>query len=134
MRASSSSIQRLDDAVVGASVEAEDPLAHLSARCEHDDWGGDAAAAELTACGETIRIGEHPVEEDHVIGDGDRLAHRVRPVDAQVRDEAFFAEHAGDEPRDLAVVLDDEHFMCAPRIAGALGLQHYKRFMFAGSA
>jgi hypothetical protein len=49
-------LERLDEVVVGAALEAEHALVELAAGREHDDRGDRAEAAQLAAHGEAVEV------------------------------------------------------------------------------
>ena len=103
--------ERLGDVVVGAELEARDPIGFLTACSEHDDRNGRDG-----------RIGAHRLTDDqpvharkHEVKD-----HEVRPVLAKLR-EHFAARHDAldamaslleivrEQRCDIAVVFDDKN-------------------------
>jgi len=59
-------VERLRQVVVGADLEAGDPVVNRVTRGEHQDWRGDFARPQLATEIETISAGEHDVENDDI--------------------------------------------------------------------
>ena len=101
-------LERLDDVVVGAGLEADHDVDRVGAGGEHDDRHaglGPDPAAHLHA----VEAREHDVEQDEVgtvLAEG---AERPRAV-GDVRDlESLVAQDDAEHLRQRQVVVDDEH-------------------------
>ncbi len=101
-------LERLHEEVVGAGLEAEDSLAELTARGQHEDRGRQPGLAKLPADGEPVDIGEHPIEHDEVVDPRWRLRQSLRARCARVCREPLLDEHPHEETRELYVVLNDQ--------------------------
>src|SRR6201999_3499788 len=76
---------------------------------EHDDGHGDAARPELPAHAHAVDVGEHPVQDDDVVGDALELGERGFPIDGDVRDVALLFERTLQEPTEpLAIFYDQD--------------------------
>jgi len=72
--------ERLGDVVVGADLEAQDLVALIVARREHDDRHL-AAASQAAADLDAVDPGQHHVEDDEVEALGCELVKRLAPVE-----------------------------------------------------
>ncbi len=101
-------LERLDEVVVGARVQALDARVDGVARGEHEDRhvvGRAQPAGDLDA----VELGQ-PEVEDHEVGVvGGRLAQRRLAVAGDAHLVAVQAQRALERLGDLVVVLDDEH-------------------------
>ena len=99
--------ERLRDVVVGAELEADDPVGLLVAGGQHDHRHG-RALAHLAADVEPVHPGQADVEHD----DADRVARQLdeRVLAARDPDDrvAVALEVGAHEPGDRVVVLDEE--------------------------
>ena len=74
-------LERLDQVVVGAQLEADDLVDDLAPRGQHQDRRLHALLAKRAADVEAVAAREHHVEQDHVEGAGARgLERRARIV------------------------------------------------------
>ena len=100
-------LEGLDQVVVGAAVEAVDPVLGLGPRGQHQDRHvalGPQAAADL----DPVEPGQPEVEDDEV---GHEVAGDVERLDAVAGGAhlvALVAQRAPQDVGDLGVVLDDE--------------------------
>ena len=101
-------LERLDQVVVGAAVEAGDAVLGLGAGGQHQDRHvavGAQPAADLDA----VEAREPEVEDDEV---GDEAGGDVERLDAVGRGAhlvALVAQRAAQDVGDVGVVLDDQH-------------------------
>jgi hypothetical protein len=58
--------ERFDEVIVGADIEAADPILHLSFGGEHENGNGIGQAPQFAAEGVAIELGHHQVEQDEV--------------------------------------------------------------------
>ena len=99
--------ERLDHVVVGAELEADDPVDLLTARGQHDDRNvglGPDQAAEVSS----VPVGEHHVQQDQV---GRRCAPGLGGLLDRSRDlgvEALPSQVLGERLGDRLLVLDDQ--------------------------
>ena len=119
--------ERLADVIVGAELQAQQPVDLVDAR-RHDDDRNRRERAHLAADGQPVLAGKHQVEQHQrrvVLADfGDC---RGAIVDA-ARREAVGAEVVGQQARELRLVLDDQdqrrvglaHAMCRERKADSM--------------
>ena len=61
-------LERLDEIVVRARVEAGDLVVHAVARGEHEDRRSNVARAERSGHLQAVALGQHDVEHDRVVG------------------------------------------------------------------
>jgi len=103
--------ERFDDVVVGADLEAQDPILGLALRGQHQHPGiGDRGiGADRLAHVVPRRIRQHQVQ-DHDVGvvclDRREAFGPVRRRDDR---KARAAQVELEEPRDIAFVFDDDH-------------------------
>ncbi len=67
--------ERLDEIVIGTAIQSQDAVVYLVARCEHDDRHV-RHRAQAAADRETVELGQHHVEHDHV---GAQALGRLQP-------------------------------------------------------
>ena len=100
---------RLDEVVVGAAVEAGDPVAHRVAGGEHEDRRPDLGLAQAPARLDAIDAREHHVEHHDAVDVGvhapQRLLARRHDVDGDVLACQAAPQGVGHPP----VVLDQQH-------------------------
>ena len=101
--------ERLRQVVVGAGVEAADPVADRVAGGEHQHRHPHLALAQAAQGRETVDGRQHHVEQDGVVRRGLDHPQRVLAVGGDVCCVALLAQAAGDQGRHLRFVLDDEH-------------------------
>ena len=101
-------LERLDEVVVGADVQALDAAVERVARGEHEDRHvavGAQAPGDLDA----VELGQAEVEDDHVGHERDGLVERGLAVAGEAHLVALHAQRALQGQGDVLVVLDDEH-------------------------
>ncbi len=101
--------ERLREVVVRPGVEAGHAVVDRVARREHEDRRPHALVAETAADLEAVAAREHDVEEDRVVRRRHRHPERVLPAPGDVRGVALLAQAAGEQVRELLLVLDHEH-------------------------
>ena len=104
-------LERLDQIVVGAAVEALDAVLGVGARGEDQDRDvalGADAAADLDAVEPRQAEVEHDEVGDELLGGVERL----HAVGGRAHLVALLAQRAPQHVGDLGVVLDDEHAAC----------------------
>ena len=101
--------ERLGQVVVGAAVEAGDPVGDRVARGQQQDRRPDPGLAQPPADLEPVDPGQHDVEHDRVVVG--RLGHpeRVLALDRDVGGDSLAAHPAPDQAGHLHLVLDDQH-------------------------
>ena len=106
--------ERLGHIIVGAGLEAADPVALLAARGQHHDRhvGGRRAAAQAAADLDPADALDHPVEQDDVGLDLVDEDQRFLAVAGAGHVVARALEMEGDEVRERAVVLDQQEALC----------------------
>src|SRR5262249_51544209 len=77
-------------------------------RRQHQDRGCQIALAERPAYGDPVLARQEPVEHDHVVLVDGGLLLALLASRGDVDDEPFLTESPCEEPRGLAVVLDQE--------------------------
>ncbi len=100
-------LEWLDEVVVGAAVEAVDPILCLRAGGQHQDRDvavGSQAAADL----DPVEPGKTEIEDDQVGDESGGGVERVDPVGGGADFVALVAERAAQDVGDLDVVLDEE--------------------------
>ena len=101
-------LERLDEVVVGAGVEADDAVVERVARGEHED-AHVVAPVQLLRHLDPVELGQAEVE-DHQIGqERVRRVERRHAVAGHAHVVALHPQHPLERLRDLIVVLDDEH-------------------------
>ena len=101
--------ERLGQIVVGAGIEAGDPLGHRVAGGEHQDGQVVAGAAELTAHLEAVQPRHHHVEHDRV---GPIVGDQIERFDAVLgqRDGvAVEGKRAAQRLAHRAIVVNDKY-------------------------
>ena len=107
-------MERLGQVVVGTGVEAGHAVAHPLAGREQDHGYGVALRAELAQHLHSAHVGQHDVEENHVVGTGEG---QVETVDTRVRHigtVAALAQDLGDRLRQAGRVLNKQDAHRAP--------------------
>ena len=101
--------ERLDQVVVGAAVEAGDPILDPITRRQHQDRrphpGGTQPATRL----EAVQPGQHHIQHDRVVVVRLRRPERVLAGGRDIRGEPLRHEPAADQARHPQVVLDDQN-------------------------
>ena len=100
-------LEGLDQVVVGAAVEAADPVLGLGSGGQHQDRHvavGAQAAADL----DPVEPGQAEVEDDEVGDEAGGDVERLDPVGRGADLVALVAERAAQDVGDVGVVLDDE--------------------------
>ena len=114
--------ERLREVVVGAGVESAHAVVDAVERGKQQDGGVDAAAAEGLAHLHAVDLGQHHVEDDDVVRAFEGHLQALLAVVGEVGGVAFFLEHAADELRQAALILDDKyvHFwVSSARLGGS---------------
>src|SRR5690348_13015726 len=101
-------LERLDEVVVSADVEALDAGLQRVARGEDQDRHLVAALAQAAGDVHAVEPGEAEVEDDQVGQEGMRLLEALDPVSCELDLIPLEAQRALEDLRDLLVVLDDE--------------------------
>ena len=101
-------LERLDEVVVGAGVEALDARLDGVARGQHEDRHV-AVVAQQARDVDAVELRQAEVEDDEVGRELARVAERRLAVVARARLVALHAQRAQQDLGDLVVVLDDEH-------------------------
>ena len=100
--------ERLDEVVVGARLQARDPVLHLIPGRQDEDRRADAVGPQAGADGTTVEVGHRHVEDDGGgRAPGDRLERRAA-AGRRVHGEALEAQRALEGLTDCVVVVDDE--------------------------
>ena len=107
--------ERLDQVIVGAAVEAGDPIVEGAARGQHQDRRPDAVAAQAPAGLEAVDPGQHHVEDDGVVVGGARHQQGALAFVGDVDVQPFLAQPATQQGRHLHLVLDDQDLHRMPR-------------------
>jgi hypothetical protein len=100
--------ERLGQVVVGAAVQAGDPVLDAVARGQDEDRRPDPAVPQLTADVEAAEAREHHVQHDRVVGDRLRHPEGVLARPGDVGGVALLDQPPPDEGRHLQLVLDDQ--------------------------
>ena len=100
--------ERLGEVVVGARVQARDPVVHGAQGGEQQDGRRDALRLEQAHHGHAVDVGQAAVEDDHVVRAGLGEGDRGHAVGRHVHDVALGHEHALDQGRHLRFVFDHE--------------------------
>jgi hypothetical protein len=101
--------RRLRQVVVGARVQAGDPVLNPIARREHEHRRPDPRVAQSLAGLEAREAGEHDVEDDRVVRMCLCHPDRVLAGGRHVGRMAVFLEPAAHQAGHLDVVFDHEH-------------------------
>ncbi len=102
-------LERLDQVVVRADVEALDAGLQRVARREHEDRHLVAALAQALGHVHAVEAGEAEVQDDQVREEGVRLLEGLDAVAGELDLVALHAQRALEDVRDLLVVLDDQY-------------------------
>ena len=102
-------LERLDEVVVGADVQALDARLERVARGEHQDRRVVAVVAQALGDVDAVEPGQPEVEHDDVGQERVRLVEAAHAVGGELDLVALEAQRALENLRDLLVVLDDEH-------------------------
>ena len=102
-------LERLDEVVVGADVEALDARLERVARGQHQDRHVVAVLAQPACDVDAVEPREAEVEHDQVGQERVRLVERLHAVAGELDLVALEAQRALQDLGDLVVVLDDEH-------------------------
>ncbi len=101
-------LEGFDEVVVGAGVEAGDPVADGVAGGEHQDRHGDLVGAQPPGGGQSVHAGHEDVEDDQlgvVAGD---LLDGVEAVHGELGAVSLEGEAAAERFADGRLVVDDE--------------------------
>ena len=103
--------ERLAEVVIGAAVEACDPVGHGGPRGEHDHRGPHLRAAQAPADLESLHVGEAYVEQDDVVTltGGLAASNASAPVPAMVTRSPRSVSPRIDQPGELRLVLHQQH-------------------------
>ena len=102
-------LERLDEVVVGAGIEALDARVDRVARGQHQDRHVAAVLAQQPRDVDAVELGQAEVEDDEVGRELARVAERRLAVVARTRLVALHPQRPQQDLGDLVVVLDDEH-------------------------
>ena len=123
----------LSDVVVAADGQALDLVAHIVARGEEEDRGGDAGVAQAPGDGEAVHVGEHDVEDDEVGARGLGFVKCAAAVLGGDDVEACEAQGGGEEVADVGFVVNDEQFcLCSGGGHGFSVLHDAECFLIVG--
>ena len=100
--------ERLYEVVVGAHVEAGDPVLDGVARSQHEHGRPDAPATETPASLEAVEPGKHDVEHDRVVVVRRGHPERIFAGSSEVCRESLLHEPASDQGCHPHFVLDDQ--------------------------
>jgi len=101
--------ERLGQIVVGAGVEAPDPVGDLCASGEHDHRGAALGGAHALDDLKAVTTGEHDVEHDKVEVLPERTTLTLHTVEDRLHHVALGSQPPLDEVSDRLLVLDDEY-------------------------
>ena len=101
-------VERLREIVVGAEVQALQPLVQRAARGDEDDGNGDPPVAQVAQDAQAVAPGDHDVEHQRVVGPGGREGVRVVTVVAEVDREALRLQALAHERGQFPVVLEHQ--------------------------
>ena len=104
----------LGEIIVGATIQALDPVREVIEGGEHEDRRVEPAAPERCAHAEAIESREDHVEDDQLIWIGRGPFERLVAVTDDVDRVAIVGEAAADRVRDGRLVLDDENAQGSP--------------------
>ena len=102
-------LERLDEVVVGADVEALDARLQRVAGGEHQDRRVVAVVAQALGDIDAVQPRQTEVEDDDVRQERVRLVEPAHAVRGELDLIALEAQRALEDLRDLLVVFDDEH-------------------------
>src|SRR5438552_1457423 len=102
----------LGQVVVGAAIEARDPVPNGVAGREHQHRGPDANVSQTATDLKAVDSRQHQVEDDRVVLGGLRSPKRVLAICRHVRGHAFLAQAAPDQAGHLDVVFNDQDAHC----------------------
>ncbi len=105
----------LDQVVVGPLVEAADAIVDVVLRGEDHDRGVDPVAADAAKDLQPLDVGEHEVEDDHIVRFVGGEVEAVATLGGDIDGKALGHEPAPDEARDLAVVFDEQDPHASPQ-------------------
>jgi hypothetical protein len=100
--------ERLRQIIVRAAAQAIDPILQPVARCQHQDRQRVAPAAQLRQHRQAIAVGQTEIEDHGSITDA---AQRIARFGDAVDDVGLIARRhqpAGEQSRELDIVLDDQ--------------------------
>ena len=100
--------ERLDQVVVRAGAEARDPVAYGAECGQHQDRRPVVDRPDPAAHLEPVDVGQHQVEDDHVVRPLGGEPDAVQPGGRHVRGHAFLAQPLLEETHELRLVLDQE--------------------------
>src|SRR5436305_6941096 len=100
--------ERFDEVVVGARIQASDPVLDPVARRQHQDRCPPAVRPQLPTHGEPVAAGKGDVEDDGVVVLGGAPAHRVFSVRDGVDRVALLLEAASKHLGHLGFVFHEE--------------------------
>ena len=100
--------ERLREVVVRAGVQARDAVLHAVARREHQDRRPSVRRPQAAADLDPVDVGEHQVEQDHVVVVLDPEPRPVLAVRRDVNGEPLLLEPAPEQRGHLRAVLDHQ--------------------------
>jgi hypothetical protein len=100
--------ERLGQVVVGAAVQAGDPVVDAVARGQHEDRRPHAGLPQLPADVEAVAAGQHHVQQDGVVRGRAGHPEGVLAAARDVGGVALLDQAAADERRHLQLVFDDQ--------------------------
>ena len=109
-----------------------DLVAHVVARGEEEDGGGDAGVAQAARDGEAVHVGEHDVEDDQVGARGLGFVECAASVLGGDDVEAGEAQGGGEEVADVGFVVDDEQFCLCSGGAHGVSVAHESECFLGG--
>ncbi len=105
-----SEIERLDQIVIGAPVEAFDSVIDGILGRQHDDGRVFPLLTQLLDRLKAIDAGQHDVDDETVVVGGSALGQALFTVVGAVDGEPVFAEAFGENLDEVLVILDDQNF------------------------
>jgi hypothetical protein len=102
-------LERLDEVVVGADVEALDARLERVARSEHEDRHVVAVLAQAAGDVDAVQPRQPEVEDDQVRQERMRLVERLDAVAGELDVVPVQPQRALQDVGDFLVVLDDEY-------------------------
>ena len=101
--------ERFDEIIIGAAVQAGNPLVYLVQGREHEDGCGDAALTHRARHLTTVHFGEQNIEQNQIVFVGLCKIQSGFPIGHRIDDKAFFGQPLFDKSGDVAFVLDQKN-------------------------